>query len=711
MNQSTLTLQALERWIATNRTRSPRLEVEADCRLGRLLPLAGQPLDALLNTPLTLGLYGHSTEGKHHLLSTLLCEDGNWPGVQLGDKTLNYLLHINPGVSPLMAVRFTHTPLPQSENYPLLLELFNESELAIKLMRRYHARADKRAITASDISARIDALRPYRLTQPAPGMTRHQFATVLQEWRTLLCNDEGPDDGLLYQMAELAESLSIHDRASLLGLLWGEDPAVTAAWEALALTLAQTGHAGSVMAPASLLVDNFMLPAEGFLFPAPADVEIHDEDVLVCPLHDGVVQQHVSISRQRLANLCLCVNLSLSERATAGEIDIIDIPLGELDTFARRLLPDTLLLCNPASDRSSITQTATQLADWLDRTQGRSDSALPRLVWAITPFDRRFSDKVHLDDGVQRLLSRAGKHWGLLQAMDHRNLFRLREWLADALSPASREQRFAGLERACHVRLHAQVADLLAPEISTAKEVEILVRGLQSQAAHFGELTGLLTLSRNTLKQCGLQFQQKPAQTLTPGLELDLFASDSVIATAPKNDSRFAALIFQRWVNHVHQLSEEPQILARLDIPVERLRGLCEVIIATAYHQGLNKQLELALAPYESDRARGQICAANVLSDFISWLGYQHTPPAQRPASKVNLGKAVFEPATQASASQRLTSLGEEPFTGHIRYIYDWLVALYHRGLEHTAQTQSDIQEPQRLALQKILKASPIHHA
>lgn len=711
MNQSTLTLQALERWIATNRTRSPRLEIEADNRLGRLMPLAGQALDALSSAPLTLGLYGHSTEGKHHLLSTLLCEEGDWPGVQLGDKTFNYLLHINPGVSPLMAVRFTHAPLPQSENYPLLLELFDESELAIKLMRRYHARPDARAITASDVSARITALHPYRLAQPAPGMTRYQFATVAQEWRTFLGNDEGPDDGLIYQMAELAESLSIHDRASLLGLLWGEDPVVTAAWEALALTLAQTGHAGSVLAPASLLVDNFMLPADGFLFPAPAGVQIHDEDVLVCPLHDGVIQQHVSISRQRLASLCLCVNLSLSEQATPGEIDIIDIPIGELDAFARRLLPDTLLLCNPASEQSAITQTAAQLSDWLDRTQGRVDSALPRLVWAVTPFDRRFSDQGHLDDGVQRLLSRAGKHWGILQAMDRRNLFRLREWLADALSPASREQRFAGLESACQARLHAQVADLLAPEIGTAKEVETLVRGLQSQAAHFGELTGLLTLSRSAIKQCGLQFQQKPAQTLTPGLDLDLFAGDSASPAAPQNDSRLAALIFQRWVNHVRQLSGKPQVLAQLDIPAERLRGLCEVIIATAYHQALNKQLELALAPYENDMVRGQTCAANVLSDFISWLGYQHTPPTQRPASKVNLGKAVFEPAAQATASQRLTSLGEEQFTGHIRYIYDWLVALYHRGLEHTAQTPSEIAQPQRLALQKILNASAVPHA
>lgn len=701
MKQTNLTFQNIERWITTARAHSPQLEMEADSRLGRMSYLSTESLTGLACTPMTLGLYGYSTEGKHHLLGTFLAEDGGWPSVQLGDKTLNYLLHINPGVSPKIAVRFTHTATPSVENYPLFLELFSESELAIKLIQRYHAREDARTVAVSDMVARITALQAYRLPKRVQGLTLQQCAAVTKVWQNLMCNDSCPDDGLLYQMAELAEWLSPGDRASLLGLLWGDDPSVTAAWETLANALAQIGNHRQLLAPASLVVDDFRLPAEGFLFPASPGGQASYEEVLVCPLRDGKPEAPVSINRQLLASICLCVTFKLSNRPPLGNIDIVDIPNGELDTYSRRLLPDTLLLCNVLNERHTITPTANMLSSWLDSTQGDAIGTLPRLVWAVTPFDQRFSNKGHLDEGVQRLLSRAGKNWGILQVLDKQNHFRLSEWLTGALDQQCREQRTEELKSLHHAQLHTQLSGLLTPLVSTTQEVENLVRGLQAQASHFGELASRLTLSREDIYQCWLQFQQKPMQTLTPELMLDLFSSDNVQQPTVQNDSLLANLIYQRWVNHLRQLSWRSKVINSLEIPAERLAALSDVLIATAHQQGLQVQLEHALAPYENNMALAITCAGNVLSDFISWLGYQHIPLAQRPMSKVNPEMAIFAPAEQASADQRLTTLGEQQFFGHIRYIYDWLVALYNRGIEYSAQPQHSLP----LSFRQSLKA------
>ncbi|POT54737.1 hypothetical protein C3432_25970 [Citrobacter amalonaticus] len=705
MNQANLKLRSVERWIATSRSVSPQLEMEADSRLGRLSHLSFDPVDALAQMPMTLGLYGHSPEGKHHLLSALIEKDGYWPGVLLGDKTFNYLTHINPGVAPLMAVRFTQTRPPKVDNYPLLLELYSETMLAIKLMQRYHEGGDVRKVTESDLAIRLATLQARRLPHPASGGDIHRFAAVTQAWKNQDSREDGTDDGLLYQIAELAGWLSISDRASLFSFLWGDDPAVTEEWTQLAYTLAQLGHAEQVLAPASLIVDNMMLPAEGFLIPACQDKPAEATDVMICPLENGQPGTHVSLNSERLAQLCACLTLTIDHDAPLGNIDIIDIPVGELDSYARRLQPDTLLMCNVVTDHQHTAQTAQMLCNWLDRTQDNTPSPLPRLVWAVTPFDLRFQGLGHLDDGVQHLLNRAGKHWGILQALDNHNLFTLREWLKDALTPKYREQRLSGLRASRQACLDEQLFGLLTPTISRVKEAENLVRALQTHSAHFGELVSELTLSRSQLHQCWLQYQQKPGQTLTPDLTLDLFATDTDVQPAEKHDVLLADIIYKRWVNHVRQLSWRTQIVEKLGLPKEQLSALCNVLIISAHHLGLCQHMQQALAPHDKNMALAITCASNVFSDYISWLGYQHVPVDQRPESKVNPGRAIFAPVDHAGTDKRLTQLGEQQVLGHTRYIYDWLVGLYHRATDCITSPYNTMPEAEMKSLLSILNA------
>lgn len=67
MNSLSRQRHAIANWIDDTRQHSNRIDLEAESRLGRLAQLPFTNLEAATSSPVTLGLYGHSTEGKHHL--------------------------------------------------------------------------------------------------------------------------------------------------------------------------------------------------------------------------------------------------------------------------------------------------------------------------------------------------------------------------------------------------------------------------------------------------------------------------------------------------------------------------------------------------------------------------------------------------------------------------------------------------------------------
>ncbi|VFS44744.1 virulence protein [Enterobacter cancerogenus] len=59
------------------------------------------------------------------------------------------------------------------------------------------------------------------------------------------------------------------------------------------------------------------------------------------------------------------------------------------------------------------------------------------------------------------------------------------------------------------------------------------------------------------------------------------------------------------------------------------------------------------------------------------------TPVAERPASRLRKGQAIFVTPVVNSDTPRLTRLGEQPVHAATVYVYDWLVALYSRAIEN----------------------------
>ncbi|TDX20341.1 hypothetical protein EDF88_0542 [Buttiauxella sp. BIGb0552] len=709
MNQITSTLHPLVDWVQQTRHTVPLVENEANGLLHKLATLQQRQhqLDLQAEQPLTIGLYGHSVAGKHHLLTTLLGDNHERIEIMLGGKVLDYLTHINPGHAPGIAVRFTRRELPVAEHYPLLITLCSTSTLAQRMIRQYHANSATRFAQPEVIALKLKELQSRRQAQPMPGLTPLQFSDIAQTYQQVVRRQHHLDNTLWQQMADLLPWLSCADQATLLAPLWGDNATITAQWQHLAQTLNHLGYAHQVLAPASLLVDTFLIPVEGFLIPTTPDEPEMNADVLVCPLVNQQAGTHTSLAQHDLQQLSAEITLSLNYQPRLAQVEVVDIPLAQLDDYAQYLQPDKLVVCNAAAERRGVNAAGKMLARWVDKTQA-SNATTPGLIWAITPRDARFSG-ANLDEGVQRVIGLPGKRWGTLQALDSRNMHRLLEWLADALVPAQRTLRIEMLQAALNAEVSALFTHMIEDENLTPEharsQAEGLVRALQSHAALHGELLASLLPERHVLQQRWVSHQQlRSQQPAGFHLDIDLFAEVDSSETQTRSPDSFANIVHLLWINHLRQLATRREVAHLSGLDNTQLQALCQLLIVASYRLKLPEQLESALRHGDGSMAQEITCVTAVLGDFVSWLGYAHVDPALRPASRVNKGSPVFAPQKQATASNRLVRLGEQPARGNTLYVYDWLVALYTRAVENIGYRHPlDVSDAQKAKLKALL--------
>ncbi|WLI77406.1 virulence factor SrfC family protein [Kosakonia sp. H02] len=702
MSASVKTTQALTAWINENRQQSPLLDDDADALLARLTTAAAQEqaLADAFDAPCTVGLYGHSQAAKAHLLAAL-CGSGNGRlHVRPGDKTLDYFTHINPGHAlTSMALRFSQHVSPMDDGFPLCLRIISEAELVQIFIAHAHQQPDLRGVDKAVIEDRVAKWRALRQPNAVPGITAQEIGAIARFWRSVVpSSQQQMDDALWYQFASLLPSLDLSARASAWSLLWGEQQELTQQWLALAHTLHQTGNAAELAAPLSILVDTFALPTDGFLTPAAGEEELIQDEVVVHPWSNEQLQNAVSIPLATLALITRELVLPL-ENSLLSAVDFLDIPVpgsqdGQplwrskchwlLENYRQRLQPDVLMICNATLTRTETAATARALLNWVKETQSGQETALPGLVWAITPQDARFTLAQNLDETVQHLIGKPGQRWGTLQALDASSLQRLLEWLAQATTPGLRQQRLQALsERHQHA-----LRDLLQAWVVTAEQdaaaqrtrAESVVRELQGHASRHGEL--LEGLMPDMQQFDNLWKVQQPREEKVSGLfneAIDLFAESAESAepqTVAKDVGQQAHAL---WVNHVRQWSRNDDNAARLGLSPTALRQMAEIVIVSSYRLNLPEQLQTIMQ-------RDTACAAQLhaaIGNFVAWLGFAGVPPESRPASRVQKNSTIFATDAVDTGTTRLTRLNEQPVHAATRYVYDWLVALYHRAIEN----------------------------
>lgn len=352
------------------------------------------------------------------------------------------------------------------------------------------------------------------------------------------------------------------------------------------------------------------------------------------------------------------------------------------------------MICNALASRSQTSTAARHLLEWVNATQPQHESALPGVVWAITPQDARFATQQNLDEAVQQLMGKPGVHWGTLQALDKHSMQRLVEWLSQATSAPQRQARLQALRE----QLRGRVRDLLPMCDDARLPVETVIRRLQAQAARHGDLlAGLLPPVQNF--EALLRTRQSREEQVS-GLfndAIDLFADEPTHASASEgHETGYQA--HKMWINHLRQWAHCRDNAQRLGLEPQMLNAVAEILITASYRLGLPQQLQKTMQREEVSGA--QLHA--IIGNFIAWLGYANIEEAQRPASRVQKGAAIFA-ATPRSTMLRLTKLDEQPVHAASRYVYDWLVALYtlaneNAGYRHP-QDVTDVDRAQLIAL------------
>lgn len=724
MTATTTTTPALIGWINETRLHAPVLDNDADALLARVNAMQAREhaIARALSRQSSVGLYGHSQGAKAHLLLSLCGSGSGRLNVTPGQRTFDYFSHINPGHALTnMAVRFTRENVEVlDEAFPLRLSLVTEAELVQLFIARTALHPQIHAVDKSVIETRLEKWRGLRQPQSVPGITAQEVGTIARFWQNVVPGAKQQiDDALWHQFARLIPSLDLSTRASVWSLLWGEQQELTQQWLKLAHVLHQTSHAGELAAPLSLLVDNFGLPGEGFLTHGEFTVP-HAQETLLHPLNEGELLNAISIPVDVLAFLTRELVLPV-ENCALDNVDIIDIPVFSdnsadllsqakcqwlLEHYRQQLQPDVLVICNATAQHEQTAKKAKVLLNWVKETQPAEESALPGLVWAITPQDARFTTRQNLDEAVQQLLGKPGVHWGTLQALDSHSMQRVIEWLSQATMPAQRQKRLRTLQTMLRQELAALMGSYLDPLVqepgTRRSQAENMVRTLQNSAARHGELLEGLLPPLKAFET--LLAVQQPREEQVNGLftdTIDLFAENTPETTNTFQTKDNARLAHKVWINHLRQWSRSDAVAARLGLETAVLQQIADVLILSSYRLNLPSQLQRIV---ETDKSSAAQLHA-VMGNFIGWLGYDQTPVSLRPASRIRKGQAIFVTPIVSSALPRLTRLGEQPVHAATAYVYDWLVALYSRAIENIDyQHPQDVQPAARQALHSLLR-------
>lgn len=704
------TEHALLKWLAAARKDSPELDIDADALTLHLMAISEQriALEACRTQRASLALWGYSQASKAWLLSALYRDDAGRLPLVIGNKHLDYFTHINPGHHfSQMAIRFSDDNAAGNDSaYPLRLRLLREAQLA-QIFIVHAAQASEDIMPKSQtFHERLTALQSLRQPHSSAALTSEDVASVALFWKNYLpARRQDIDDTAWSRFAELLPSLSVDSRARAWSLLWGDRPELTQQWQLLMQGLHLLGHNAYIHAPLSLLVDDFMLPAEGFLSPSS------DGDSSVLVQLPG--EQSISVSRSTLA-LLTCELILNAPHGALHDVDIIDIPASPtapgcaldvskrhwlLEGFRQRFQPDVLMVCNAIAQQHEIPMTARALTQWADSLHPQQDESMPGLVWAITPHDDRLIHKTQHDEAVQHLVGKPGQRWGTLHAFDKTSLQRLLEWLSRATQPALRTQRIDALFTQLHQKRRALLAPLLSENAFTRTQTETLIRALQARAAIHGELLEALLPPLERFHAFTDAHPLREARVNDPiHQDVDLFAAPNAPSIQEKTPHDAGTQAWRLWCQHLRHWSRQQTSARRLGLSPETLPQLVSLLIAISRDYGLAKQLRHAAIEQNAGAAELRTAIGN----FIAWLGYADINKDERPTSRIAPGNAIFA-APASPPLPRLTQLDERPVHAASRYVYDWLVALYTRAGE--SQAGHDILSPEAsLGLQAVLK-------
>ncbi|MGO1246589.1 MAG: putative virulence factor [Oceanisphaera sp.] len=467
-------------WVADARKNAPKLDTEArgiNLRLHRARNLA-RDLGRVAGTPMTMGFFGLSQAGKSYLISALAAGKNGELETQYGDKTLDFIEHINPvgggKEATGLVTRFSRTAKSGPAAFPIDLKLFSEIELAKILANSWFNDFNREKVEYELNEDRVSqALQRYESQaskEPQPGVTADDVVSL---WDYL--NDSFAKSisklELHYwpEVLKLAPRLNCQQRAGLFSILWGEQTELTTIYSELAATLQRLQGATKVFAPLSALVT----PADHGYSQHDSIMNVdmlerlgssRDLSIEVCPVIEGEPSAPVNISLAQLATLTAELTFPLvnpTRDPQVEKVDLLDFPgyrgrlsicsvseagnqsseggnpvsqlllrgkvayLFERYTDSQEM--NSLVVCTSSAKQSDVNDVGPVLTRWIEKTQGKDaqerGQRAPGLIWALTMCDMAISNALNRNEGQLK------EGWDGLIKMTMQERFGQYEWM------------------------------------------------------------------------------------------------------------------------------------------------------------------------------------------------------------------------------------------------------------------------------------------
>lgn len=619
--------QAIE-WVEANRSRSPRLEMEADTltiKLRRHRNKAQRLADSA-GKEMAIGLFGQAQEGKTYLISALAAGENGRLESDLGGHTLDYQAHINPESQLAgLVTRFTRQPGVKNATYPVQLLLLSEADIVNILVQTYLSTAvapsSPRSLAEDEqqLVERMALLALHRQPETIPGFSSDE---VIALWDSLARHDGKRQKWLETHFwpaaIALTPALTIDDRARLFSVLWQGKEEYTATYRQFAHTLQHLNYSQKVLAPLSVLVVTLQSPTREPLF--------EQVDLLDIPGLNPLSNVHAPSSHDRENGAVQRYPVLIKNLLQAKASYL-------LERYTEQHAINLLMICTAVDRRADVKAVSKALDYWVKQTQGKTaqqrSQHKPGLIWAVTKFDQRVIHNTHYDEGVQRYVGNPGESWGTMLATDERGVKRMANWLN---TEVKRENRLARLSEQLYDMQNELFEHILGgwyqsdSEISAMRKqkvAESVLKSLQTRPGVHGELLERMLPTRDELRRLYQQQRQSGVSTVTHpaldnssaiinadpfgigiGMDIDLF-SDAPLDVEQSDDAQtpsdvdtnavFARQVLRFWINHMRNLPDNAPLVELLRLNKPTLEMLMEEVITAGLRQGINQALHATL--------------------------------------------------------------------------------------------------------------------
>lgn len=199
------------------------------------------------------------------------------------------------------------------------------------------------------------------------------------------------------------------------------------------------------------------------------------------------------------------------------------------------------------------------------------------------------------------------------------------------------------------------------------------------------------------------------------GMGLDLFGEASAGPAAKPvspaesgsgSDARFARAVVREWINHLRGIPENTRLASYLGLSRRTLEQISDELITGIARHDLESRLLVKVSRTEQVGTKRErladrqtLAVKAVLGDFVAWLGFDHSEPANALPSRINPGHSVFARPDRI-ASGELPPVAETAVDYGRAYLADWLVALgalivgnagHDAGREISAQLNAEL--------------------